>query len=150
MGEIAGHLETACRDLDLDLLGSLLDPEVRWTGLCSDRAQVLDWYRDLLAEGTVATVRSVEVDRDAVVIGMAVSRRAEGARPAPPQQLYQVFTVDGAASSTSAVTAIAMARWPAAVRAGPLNPKGINHEKPGDRRRPAVPAPLRGTGGRGG
>jgi ankyrin repeat protein len=93
MAEIAGHLETACRDLDLDLLGSLLDPEVRWTGLCRDRAQVLDWYRDLIAEGTVATVRSVEVDRDAVVLGLSVARRAVGARPAPPQRLYQVFTV---------------------------------------------------------
>ncbi len=44
----------------------------------------------------MATVHSVEVDRDAVVLGLAVSRRAEGARPAPPQQLYQVFTVDDA------------------------------------------------------
>jgi ankyrin repeat protein len=96
MAEIACHLETACRDLDLDLLGSLLHPEVRWTGLCRDRAQVLDWYRALMAEGTVATVRSAEVDRDAVVLGLAVTGRAEGATPAPPRQLYQVFTVAGA------------------------------------------------------
>ncbi|MGD0706324.1 MAG: ankyrin repeat domain-containing protein [Trebonia sp.] len=96
MAEIASHLETACGELDLDLLGSLLHPEVRWTGLCRDRAQVLDWYRDLIAEGTEATVRSAEVDRDAVVLGLAVVRRAQGARPAPPQQLYQVFTVQGA------------------------------------------------------
>ena len=94
MAEIARHLETACRDLDLDLLGSLLHPEVRWTGLCQDRAQVLDWYRRLIAEGTVAAVRSVEIDRDAVLLGLTVSRHAEGARPAPPQQLYQVFTID--------------------------------------------------------
>ena len=96
MAEIARHLETAYRDLDLDLLGSLLHPEVRWTGLCRDRAQVLDWYRNLIAEGTVAAVRSAEVDRDAVVLGLAVAGRAEGATPAPPQQLYQVFTVAGA------------------------------------------------------
>jgi ankyrin repeat protein len=93
MAEIARHLETAARDLDLDLLGSLLHPEVRWTGLCSDRAQVLDWYRAMLAEGMEASVRSVEVDRDAVVLGLTVGRRAQGARPAPPQPLYQVFTV---------------------------------------------------------
>jgi ankyrin repeat protein len=96
MAEIARHLETACRDLDLDLLGSLLHPQVRWTGLCHDRTQVLDWYHAVLAEGTVATVRSVEVDRDAVVLGLAVGRLAQGARPAPPRQLYQVFTVHGA------------------------------------------------------
>ena len=93
MAEIARQLETASRDLDLDLLGSLLHPEVRWTGLCKDRAQVLDWYRAVLAEGIEASVRSVEVDRDAVVLGLTVGRPARGARPAPPEPLYQVFTV---------------------------------------------------------
>ncbi len=94
--DIARHLAAAYRDADLGLLGSLLHPQVRWTGLCSNREQVLDWYRRLLAEGTTATVQSVEVDRDAVVVGLAVARRAEGARPAPPQLLYQVCTVEGA------------------------------------------------------
>jgi ankyrin repeat protein len=93
MAEIARQLETVSRDLDLDLLGSLLHPQVHWTGLCKDRTQVLDWYRAVLAEGIEASVRSVEIDRDAVVLGLAVSRRAQGARPAPPQPLYQVFTV---------------------------------------------------------
>lgn len=96
MAEIARHLEAAYRDLDLDLLGSLLHPQARWTGLCSNSAQVLDWYRRLVAGGTIATVRSVEVDRDAVMLGLTVAQQAEGARPAPPQQLYQVFTIDGA------------------------------------------------------
>jgi ankyrin repeat protein len=96
MAEIARHLETAARDLDLDLLGSLLHPEVRWTGLCDDRTQVLDWYRAALAEGMEASVHSVEVDRDAVVLGLTVARRAQGARPAPPQPLYQAYTVHGA------------------------------------------------------
>ena len=72
MAEIARQLETAARDLDLDLLGSLLHPDVRWTGLCKDRAQVLDWYRAVLAEGIEATVGSVEVDRDAVLLGLTV------------------------------------------------------------------------------
>ena len=96
MAEIARHLETASRDLDLELLGSLLHPEVRWTGLCNDRTQVLDWYRAVLAEGVEVSVRSVEVDRDAVVLGLTVGRRAQGARPAPPQPLYQVYTVHDA------------------------------------------------------
>ena len=95
MAEVARHLEAAFREEDLDLLGSLLHPEVTWTGLCHNSAQVLDWYRGFQAEGTVATVDSVEVDGDAVVLGLSVSRRAEGARPTPPQQLYQVATVDG-------------------------------------------------------
>ncbi len=94
MAEVARHLEAAYRDEDLDLLGSLLHPEVTWTGLCHNKGQVLDWYVGFQAEGTVATVNSVEVDRDAVVLGLSLSRRAEGARPAPPQQLYQVATVE--------------------------------------------------------
>jgi len=92
--EIAQHLEAAYRDRDLELLGSLLHPQVHWTGLCQNRAQVLDWYRGLVAEGTVATVESIEVDRDAVVLGLSVARQAEGARQAPPQRLYQVFSVE--------------------------------------------------------
>ena len=28
-----------------------------------------------------------------MVVGLAVGRRAQGARPAPPRPLYQVFTV---------------------------------------------------------
>jgi ankyrin repeat protein len=93
MAEIARQLETASRDLDLDLLGSLLHAQVRWTGLCHDRAQVLDWYRAALAEGIEASVRSVEVDRDAVLLGLTVTRPARGARPAPGESLYQAFTV---------------------------------------------------------
>jgi ankyrin repeat protein len=95
MADVAHHLETAYREQDLDLLGSLLHPDVTWTGLCHTKAQVLDWYRGFQAEGTVATVNSMEVDRDAIVLGLSLSRHAEGARPAPPQQLYQVATVDG-------------------------------------------------------
>jgi hypothetical protein len=84
------RLRPVGRDADLGLRGSLLHPQVRWTGLCGNREQVLDWYRALLALCTVATVQSVEVDRDAVVLGLAVARKADGARLAPPQQLFLV------------------------------------------------------------
>jgi ankyrin repeat protein len=94
MASIARRLEAAFRDKDLSLIGTLLHPQVRWTGLCTSSDQVLDWYRALAAAGTEADIRSVEVDRDAVVLGLAVGGRAEGARPAPRQQLYQVFTVE--------------------------------------------------------
>jgi ankyrin repeat protein len=96
MADVARHLEAAYRDLDLDLLGSLLHPEVQWTGVCSTRGEVLEWYRGLLADGIRSTVERVEVDGDAVVLSLSVARRAEGARPAPPELLYQVFTVDDA------------------------------------------------------
>jgi ankyrin repeat protein len=96
MADIGRHLEAAYRNVDLDLLESLLHPQVRWTGLCTSRAEVLDWYRGLLADGTYADVESIEVDRGAVLIRLSVARHAEGARPAPPQRLYQVFTVEDA------------------------------------------------------
>jgi ankyrin repeat protein len=94
MADIARHLEAAFRDKDLSLLGTLLHPQVHWTGLCTSSDQVLDWYRALAAAGNEADVHSAEVDRDAVVLGLAVGGRAEGARAAPRQQLYQVFTVE--------------------------------------------------------
>jgi ankyrin repeat protein len=96
MADIARHLEAAYSDLDFELLGSLLHPQVHWTGVCSNSAQVLDWYRSLLADGIRSTIESVEVDGDAVVLGLSVARQAEGARPAPPEHLYQVFTVENA------------------------------------------------------
>ena len=96
MADVARHIEAAYRGLDLDLLASLLHPEVRWTGICQNSSQVLDWYRGLMAEGVMPTVQSVEVDRDAVVVGLTVPSPAEGARPAPPQHVYQVFTVNDA------------------------------------------------------
>jgi ankyrin repeat protein len=94
MADVALHLETAYRELDLELLGSLLHPEVHWTGVCQNSAQVLEWYRSLLADGLQSSVESVEVDDDAVVLGLSVARQAEGARPAPPETIYQVFTID--------------------------------------------------------
>jgi ankyrin repeat protein len=94
MADVAQHLVAAYRSLDLELLGSLLHPQVRWSGLCDTSAQVLDWYRQGLADGTRPTVESAEVDRDAVVLGITLSRPAEGARPAPAERLYQVFKVD--------------------------------------------------------
>jgi ankyrin repeat protein len=96
MADMARHLEAAYRDRDLDLLASLLHPQVSWTGLCQSSEQVLDWYRGLLADAAMPVVLSVEVDGDAVLLGLSVTLPAEGARPAPPQQLYQVFTIDRA------------------------------------------------------
>lgn len=96
LADIARQLDTAYRERDLELLASLLHPDVRWTGVCTNRAEVLEWYLGLIADDTIASIESVEVDRNAVVLGLAVSRRAEGARPAAAEHLYQVFTVDGA------------------------------------------------------
>ena len=96
MADVARHLEAAYRSADLELLGSVLHPQVHWTGLCTNSGEVLDWYRSLQADGIQSKLESVEVDGDGVVLGLSVARQAEGARPAPPELLYQVFTVDNA------------------------------------------------------
>jgi ankyrin repeat protein len=93
MADVARHLEAATRDLNLHLFGSLLHPDVHWTGVCTNRGEVLDWYRGLLAEGLDVAVDGVEVDGDGVILGLRVARPSVGVRPAPPQLLYQVFTV---------------------------------------------------------
>jgi hypothetical protein len=49
-----------------------------------------------LTDGIRSTVESVEVDGDAVVLGISVARQAEGARPAPPEHLYLVFAFEDA------------------------------------------------------
>jgi hypothetical protein len=95
MADIARHLETACRDLDLELFASLLHPQVHWA-TCGTRDEVLDWYRRIVATGIMATVHSVEVDGDSVILGITAAWGAEGARPGPPERIYQVFTVAGA------------------------------------------------------
>jgi ankyrin repeat protein len=92
MADIAQHLEAAVRSNDLDLLASLLHPQARW-GQCANRDEVLDFYRQVLDDGTTASIHTVEVDRDAVILGISVAGHAEGARQAQPERLYQVFTV---------------------------------------------------------
>jgi hypothetical protein len=95
LADIARHLQTAFTKLDPELFASLLHPQVRWAQ-CSTSDEVLDWYRRLLAAGTRPVIGSIEVDGDTVILGMTVTWAAEGARPAPPELLYQAFTVAGA------------------------------------------------------
>lgn len=94
LADIARHLETAFRELDLELFTSLLHPQVRWAQ-CGTSDEVADWYRRLLTAGTRPVIHSVQVDGDAVILGITVTWGAEGARPAPPERLYQAFTVAG-------------------------------------------------------
>jgi hypothetical protein len=68
---------------------------VRWA-TCGTRKEVLDWYRQVLTAGTTATVHSVEVDGDSVILGITMAGEATGARPGPPERVYQVYTVAAA------------------------------------------------------
>lgn len=96
LGDMAEHLRAAYDSADLELFASLLHPEVRWGGGpegCTDRAQVLAWYGDQLDRGVRGQVIDAEVRGGAVVIGLALRRPADSARPAPADLLYQVLRV---------------------------------------------------------
>ena len=94
LADIATQLKAAYANRDLDLLAALLHPDVHWAGSCTNRTQVIDWYRRLAAEGAVPAVHDIEVSGDTIHIGLSITRPAEGARPMP-QRVHQVFTVDG-------------------------------------------------------
>ena len=51
-------------------------PQVHWSGVCRNSTQVMDWYRGVLAEGTMPAVHGVEVDRDTIVLQLTLTRRA--------------------------------------------------------------------------
>jgi ankyrin repeat protein len=112
--EIAEHVRVAYDTADTELFASLLHPEVRWGGGlegCSNRAQVLARYQGQLRQGFRAQVTATEVRGDAVVIGLAVARPADGARPRPPAAVYQVLRVrEGMIVSISGAQDLAAAR----------------------------------------
>ncbi|HEY7431279.1 MAG TPA: ankyrin repeat domain-containing protein [Streptosporangiaceae bacterium] len=97
LSEIAAQLTAAFESLDTELLASLLDPAVRWTGECRGADQVVRWYEGILSDGTRPTIQEVETRGDAVIVRVALSRPAVAAAPAPPAVVYQVFHVADAA-----------------------------------------------------
>ncbi len=94
MSELAEQLRTAMHTADLALFGDLLHPEAHWAG-CTNRGQVLDWYRALHATGTRTEVREVLIHGDTILLGLAV--RSPSAEAHLPEIVYQGFRAqDGA------------------------------------------------------
>jgi ankyrin repeat protein len=120
--EIAEHLRVAYDTADLELFASLLHPEVHWGGGpegCTNRAQVLAWYQNELRRGARAQVTAAEVQSDAIVVGLAVARPAVGARPIPPDVIYQLLRVsDGLIVSITGFEDLSAARAAAATQPG--------------------------------
>jgi ketosteroid isomerase-like protein len=89
---MAERLHAAYQSGDLDALGGLLHPEVRWgwgPGGCHSREQVLERLRVLRARGVRVQVRGVEVRGDSVVFTLGGSTPGAG--------LHQVLRIaDGA------------------------------------------------------
>ena len=81
---IAQRLRGAFEARDLERLGDLLDPDVRWGGeedtpqTCHSRADVLAWYGGLYARGFRASVVEVAAEPDRIVLTLDVSRPGGG------------------------------------------------------------------------
>src|ERR1700733_7845737 len=73
---IADEVRDALDHGDLDRLGALLSPDVRWgppggaKPPCRNRSQVLSWYAKGRAAGRRATVTEVEVRGNALLVGL--------------------------------------------------------------------------------
>jgi ankyrin repeat protein len=97
---VAEQLRTAFDAGELDVLGSLLHPDVRWgagPGGCHNRAQVLEWYQVLQARGVRSRVSEALLEGDAIVLGLAVTRPPGAPHAGRPETTYQVFKVSGGA-----------------------------------------------------
>jgi hypothetical protein len=73
---IAAQVRQSLDMADLDTLGALLSPDVRWgppgsaRPPCRNRDQVLAWYAKGREQGRRATVTEVEVHHNALLVGL--------------------------------------------------------------------------------
>ncbi|MEA2591052.1 MAG: SnoaL-like domain, partial [Actinomycetota bacterium] len=93
---IARRLTSALEARDLESLGEILAPDVRWGGeedtpqTCHSRADVLAWYGGLHARGFRASVVEAAVEPDSVVLTLDVTRPGGGT-----SRNYQLFRIAG-------------------------------------------------------
>jgi ketosteroid isomerase-like protein len=101
MATVAEVLREALSHGDLELLGTVLAPDVRWGGeedtpdTCHTREDVLAWYGRARAEGMGATLEEFIVQGAAVVAGLRVHRPARGPRADGPDRVWQVYSLRG-------------------------------------------------------
>jgi hypothetical protein len=94
---VAERLREAFEAKDLVLLGSLLDPKVRWGDAeeteetCHSRSDVLAWYGQAQAAGMSAEVTETIVLDMAVVLVLAMSGPALGPGAKRADTVFQVF-----------------------------------------------------------
>jgi hypothetical protein len=78
---LAEQIKIALESADLTQFQDLLDPAVTWGApdddkpSCSNRKQVLDWYRRGLQAGVRASVTEVAASGSKILIGMDVTGR---------------------------------------------------------------------------
>jgi hypothetical protein len=92
---VARRLTRALEARDLESLGEILSPDVRWGGeedtqTCHSRADVLAWYGGLHARGFRASVVEAAVEPDRIVLTLDVARPGGGT-----SRNEQVFRIAG-------------------------------------------------------
>jgi hypothetical protein len=96
---IVGRVREALGSADLDALGQLLDPKVRWGApgapapSCRNRRQVLAWYQRGREAGVRAQVIETEVAGDRILVGLMVSGRPVTEGSGPEANRWQVLRV---------------------------------------------------------
>ena len=99
MDAIAARIQTALGAADLTVFSDLLHPDVRWgppddpNPGCTNRKQVLTWYRRGRDAGVRAEVVECHVFDCRILIGTRIWGRDEHA--AEGVERWQVFTVNG-------------------------------------------------------
>jgi ketosteroid isomerase-like protein len=98
-GEMVERLRAALESADLGAIRDLLDPDVQWgapddaTPSCSNREQVLGWYRRGRAAGVRARVTEMAVHGDKLLIGLRVSGNPAAQAEGGEVDRWQVVTI---------------------------------------------------------
>lgn len=96
---IVERVRVALESADLDAIGELLDPDVRWGApddpepSCQNREQVLAWYRRGRQAGVRAQVTETAVHGDKILVGLRVTGRPEADDAGVEPNRWQVLTV---------------------------------------------------------
>jgi ketosteroid isomerase-like protein len=99
MDEMARQVRTALESADLTAFSDLLDPDVHWGAPddaapgCTNRQQVLTWYRRGRARGVHAAVTQLVVGGDKLLVGLKVVGNLAAAEDGAEVERWQVLTV---------------------------------------------------------
>ncbi len=99
MKRVAAQIATALSTSDLDMLGDLLDSDVRWGPpgedgpACTSREQLLAWYRRGRYSGASAQVTETSVHGAHILVGLNVTSPAYGLLGRGVVQRWQVVSV---------------------------------------------------------
>jgi ketosteroid isomerase-like protein len=97
--DVAQRLKSALETSDLASFADLLSPDVRWgppdssPPPCTNKQQVLAWYRRGAAANASALVTEMMVIEDRVVVGLAIQGMKSRSSRGETVSRWQVFTL---------------------------------------------------------